>query len=147
MTGSNAACVFCASTGGELLWHDESCRVILADEPGFAGLCRVIWQAHVAEMTDLTVAERGRLMRVVFAAEQALRQTLQPDKINLASLGNVTPHLHWHVISRYRNDRNFPDPVWNPPRRVNEVPLPVDFERLKLALRGILDTATTMSLE
>lgn len=143
MTNSNLACVFCTSSGGRLLWQDESCRVILADEPGFAGFCRVIWQAHVREMTDLTASEREHLMRVVFAVEQVLRDTLQPDKINLASLGNVTPHLHWHVIPRYRSDSNFPDPVWNPPRRVNEVAPAVDFERLKLALRRLLDIVPT----
>jgi diadenosine tetraphosphate (Ap4A) HIT family hydrolase len=37
---------------------------------------------------------------------------LQPDKINLASLGNVVPHLHWHVIPRFADDPHFPNPVW-----------------------------------
>ncbi len=51
-------------------------------------------------------------MNAVFAIEATLRELLHPDKINLASLGNVAPHLHWHVIPRYRDDRHFPAPIW-----------------------------------
>jgi diadenosine tetraphosphate (Ap4A) HIT family hydrolase len=51
-------------------------------------------------------------MAVVFATEEILRETLQPAKINLASLGNQVPHLHWHIIPRFTDDAHFPDPVW-----------------------------------
>src|SRR5258706_11487040 len=106
-------CELCESTGGALIWRDERCRVVRIDEPGYPGFCRAIWGAHVAEMTDLADAERAHFMRVVFALEAALRALLRPDKINLASLGNVVPHLHWHVIPRYHNDPHFPNPVWS----------------------------------
>ena len=68
-------------------------------------------------MTDLTEAERMHLMEVVFAVESVLREQLDPAKINLASLGNVVPHLHWHVIPRYDDDPHFPQPIWSTPRR------------------------------
>jgi diadenosine tetraphosphate (Ap4A) HIT family hydrolase len=95
-----------------VLWRDARCRVVLVADPDYAGFCRVIWHAHVREMTDLTRAEQAHCMRVVFAIERALRQVLNPHKINLASLGNMTPHLHWHVIARHRHDAHFPNPVW-----------------------------------
>ena len=56
-------------------------------------------------------------MRVVFELEAGLRELLQPDKINLASLGNAVPHLHWHVIPRFRGDPHFPSPIWGAPLR------------------------------
>jgi diadenosine tetraphosphate (Ap4A) HIT family hydrolase len=68
-------------------------------------------------MTDLPVSDRSQLMEVVFAVESALRETLAPHKINLASLGNMTPHLHWHVIPRSPDDPHFPEAVWAAPRR------------------------------
>ena len=111
-----SGCVFCEGEGGVCLWRDERCRVVLVDEP-FAGFCRVIWNAHVAEMTDLAPADRDHLMDVVFAVEAALRARLGPAKINLASLGNLVPHLHWHVIPRYRDDSHFPQPVWGAAQR------------------------------
>jgi diadenosine tetraphosphate (Ap4A) HIT family hydrolase len=71
----------------------------------------------VKEMSDLSAVQQNRLMRVVFGTEAAVRQVMKPDKINLASLGNLTPHLHWHVIPRFVDDRHFPQPVWAAPQR------------------------------
>jgi diadenosine tetraphosphate (Ap4A) HIT family hydrolase len=110
-------CELCESAGGELLWRDETVRVVRVGDADYPGFCRVIWQAHVKEMTDLSGAERTRLMQVVFAVERVLRDLLQPDKINLASLGNATPHLHWHVIPRFVTDRHYPNAVWASPQR------------------------------
>jgi diadenosine tetraphosphate (Ap4A) HIT family hydrolase len=41
-----------------------------------------------------------------------VRDVMQPLKVNVASLGNVVPHLHWHVIPRYADDAHVPAPVW-----------------------------------
>ncbi len=112
-----ADCPLCTGEGGETLWRDGFCRVVWVDDGDYPGLCRVILNAHVREMTDLPEAERRRLMAVVFTVEAAVREILAPDKVNLASLGNLVPHLHWHVIPRFVDDRHFPDPIWAPPRR------------------------------
>ena len=107
-------CELCVHDGGELIWRDAQCRVILVNEPGYPGYCRAVWQAHVAEMSALDAAERDHFMRVVLEVEAGLREWLRPDKINLASLGNLVPHLHWHVIPRFRGDPHFPNPIWGP---------------------------------
>jgi len=121
-----------------VLWQNELCRVVLVEERDYPGYCRVILKQHVSEMTDLNTTTRQRLMRVVFAAEQALRSLLQPVKINLASLGNMTPHLHWHVIPRFADDRHFPNSVWGVALRPAS-PRPVDRVALKHALHRQLD--------
>lgn len=105
-------CELCQQAGGTLLWRSAKFRVIRVDDPQLPGFCRVIWAGHVREMTDLSPDDRTLLMRAVFAVEHAVRELFQPDKINLASLGNVVPHLHWHIIPRWRDDRHFPDPIW-----------------------------------
>lgn len=110
-------CELCEKIGGELLWQDAFCRVILVDDQDYRGFCRVVWHEHTREMSDLTAVQQNRLMRVVFAVEAALRDTLKPDKINLASLGNMVPHLHWHVIPRFREDKHFPNPIWGAAQR------------------------------
>lgn len=112
MTTRSAACELCSAPGGQLLWRDERCRVVRVEDPDYPAFCRVVWNDHVREMTDLSVADRARFMEVVFAVEAMLRKLTGADKINLASLGNVTPHLHWHVIPRFADDRHFPAPVW-----------------------------------
>ena len=100
-----------------MLWRSELLRVVRVDDADYPAFCRVICNAHVKEMTDLEEAQRQYFMRVVFAVEQVLRNLLNPAKINLASLGNQTPHLHWHVIPRFTSDRHFPQPVWAAPLR------------------------------
>ena len=81
------------------------------------GFCRVIWNSHVRELTDLPPDEREQFMAAVYRVEKALRATLSPHKMNLASLGNLTPHLHWHVIPRWHDDRHFPEPIWGSVQR------------------------------
>lgn len=109
----NTSCPLCAPQTEVILWQNARCRVILVNDPDYPGYCRVIWNAHVKEMTDLPEPDRAHFMRVVFAVEAVLRELLHPDKINLASLGNQTPHLHWHVIPRYHDDAHFPNPIWS----------------------------------
>lgn len=111
----SAACPLCTGDGGELVWRGRRLRVILASEPDYPGFTRVVWSEHVAEMTGLTAADRRALMRAVFVVETVQREVLAPDKINLASFGNMVPHLHWHVIPRWRDDPHFPEPVWGRP--------------------------------
>lgn len=110
MNDSN--CELCTSPGGRTVYSDTWLRVIAVGETDYPGFMRVIWNRHVRELTDLDPAERDRLMRAVFTAEDQMRRLLQPHKMNVASLGNVTPHLHWHLIPRYEDDPHFPGPVW-----------------------------------
>lgn len=105
-------CELCEAKGGEVLLQNAEWRVILVDDANYPGFCRVIWNAHVAEMTDLLPAQRSSLMQVVCKVEQVIREVMAPHKINLASLGNMVPHLHWHIIPRYLDDAHFPNPVW-----------------------------------
>jgi len=111
------ACELCDAEGGRLVLSDEWLRVVLVDDPEFPGFARVIWNEHVREMSDLGPGEQQRLMLTVFAVERAQRAVLVPTKVNLASLGNVTPHLHWHVIPRFTDDSHFPQPVWGQRQR------------------------------
>ena len=111
-------CPLCNSAGGEVLWQDDFCRVVLvSDTPDYPGFCRVILGPHVKEMTDLAAGDRARLMEIVWKTERAVREVMRPDKINLASFGNVVPHLHWHVVPRYLHDPHYPNPFWGKARR------------------------------
>lgn len=113
-------CELCTGAGGEVLVQSAEWRIVLVSDQqsAFPGYCRVIWQSHITEMTDLSSAQRQEFMQVVWQVESSLRESLQPHKINLASLGNFTPHLHWHVIPRWQNDSHFPHTIWSTPPRV-----------------------------
>lgn len=105
-------CELCSGAGGEIVHCTEKCRVVLVDDSLYPGFCRVIWSDHVKEMTDLPVPDRSTLMVAVCKVESVVRAVMQPQKINLASLVKMTPHLHWNVIPRYADDAHFPNPIW-----------------------------------
>jgi diadenosine tetraphosphate (Ap4A) HIT family hydrolase len=110
-------CELCESPGGEVLHQGAQFRVVLVDDADYPGFCRIIWRDHVTEMTDLPELDRMLLMDVLWQVEQVVREVMQPEKINLACFGNMVPHLHWHVIPRFTDDRHFPAPIWGQPQR------------------------------
>ena len=105
-------CVLCHPQKENVVWKNKELRVIQVDDPLFPGYFRVIWNEHIAEMSDLTDDERQLLEKVLLTVEKVVREQMQPDKINWAQFGNMVPHLHWHIIARYRDDSHFPESIW-----------------------------------
>ncbi|MBP6116615.1 MAG: HIT family protein [Neisseriaceae bacterium] len=132
-------CPLCQPQNEQVLHQNDAVRIIaVTDDAHAPGFCRVIWQAHQKEMTDLNPAERDTFMHWVWATERAMRDVLNPDKINLASFGNMVPHLHWHVIARFNQDACFPDAIWAPAKREAHIDLPTDWQnQMRLALSEI----------
>lgn len=141
--GGANACPLCTTDGGALVWRGERVRVIRADETGFPAFYRVVWNGHAAEFSDLSAAERVHCMEAVTAVEQALREHLAPTKVNLAALGNMVPHLHWHVIARFAWDSHFPAPVWAAAQR----PGPADEETALRARLPATEAAMVAALQ
>ncbi len=108
------SCPLCANVlEGEIV-RTAQFVIVQANEPLFPGFTRVVWRDHVAEMTQLSDRSRHDLMQAVFDVERIMRHVLAPNKVNLASLGNQVPHLHWHVVARWHDDAAFPASVWSP---------------------------------
>jgi len=145
--GTNIDCELCAAPGGDLLWSGTNCRVVRvvgAEGEAFPGFCRVVWHRHVAEMSMLAKDEMRHVMDVVLATERAIRRVVRPDKINLASFGNVVPHLHWHVIPRWRDDSHFPAPIWGKAQRTGAARTVPGNAALLHALEAELSTMNEM---
>ncbi|MFM6921883.1 MAG: HIT family protein, partial [Polynucleobacter victoriensis] len=72
--------------------------------------------------------------------EQAIIEVMQPDKVNLAALGNMVPHLHWHVIPRYQQDKTFPCSVWSNPQRDSDAQhLATQFAKVPALKQKLID--------
>lgn len=123
-TGRVATCELCTQDGGLLILRGAKLRVIRVPDADYPGFYRVIWNNHASEFTDLTPSDRALLMDAVGTVESLVREHLHPAKVNLASLGNVVPHLHWHVIARYADDKHFPQPIWGTVQRPDAKPSP-----------------------
>ena len=126
-------CVLCSSQKYPIIWVNDLLRIVLINDQNYRGYCRVDLINHVKEMADLDEETRNEFMGVIFQTEKIIKEYLQPDKINLASLGNITPHLHWHIIPRYFSDNHFPDSIWSKKKRneINKFSKIQEFEFIK----------------
>ena len=106
------SCDLCQDSLYPVLWHNSHFRIILVNDQGLKGYCRLESIKHIKEITDLPEAVFFQLFNILYIVEKALISVLLPEKINLASLGNQTPHLHWHIIPRFLDDRFYPNSIW-----------------------------------
>jgi diadenosine tetraphosphate (Ap4A) HIT family hydrolase len=87
-------------------------RVLLMNDASYPWLILVPERPDLAEIIDLTEADRATLMREIAAASEALKALYQPDKLNVGALGNRVRQLHVHVLARFVSDAAWPGPVW-----------------------------------
>jgi diadenosine tetraphosphate (Ap4A) HIT family hydrolase len=88
------------------------CRVLLMNDRTYPWLILVPEREGLKDLHDLAPADHGAIMAEIGRASRALRRLRDPDKINVAALGNVVPQLHVHVIARFTTDPAWPRPVW-----------------------------------
>lgn len=110
---SEQHCVLCNEVGGRLLWQNDLVRIINADDTYYPAFTRVIYQSHIKEMSELSPTQRHELMDFVYLVEEVQREVLEPAKINLAQFGTMVPHMHWHIIPRFKDDPHYPDAIWS----------------------------------
>lgn len=105
-------------------WNDDSdLRIIplqhsfvtLNRDQFFPGYVLLFTREHVTELFHLRPRMRGELMEEVNRVAQALQSVFQPDKINYELLGNMVPHMHWHLVPRFATDPLWPRPIWSEP--------------------------------
>lgn len=140
-----AGCPLCDAAGGHVVLRADRFRVVRAQEEGFPAFYRVIWNDHVPEFSELAPADRILCMEAVACVERVLREQLKPTKINLAALGNMVPHLHWHVIARFDWDSRFPAPVWAAAQREVDPARIAAIEAVRPRLEQALADALTKS--
>jgi diadenosine tetraphosphate (Ap4A) HIT family hydrolase len=69
------------------------------------------------ELTDVPKTLRKHLYEVMESIEEEMREYYQPEKINIAAFGNYLPHLHIHIMARFKEDSYFPEPMWGVKQR------------------------------
>ncbi len=109
------SCLMCTK------WDDEPelritelghCYVLLNRDQFFPGYTFVFTKKHVTELFHLDPETRRTVMEEVTATAAALYTLFKPDKINYELLGNMVPHIHWHLVPRFRSDPLWPRPIW-----------------------------------
>lgn len=95
-----------------LLGHFPLCQLRLINDANYPWFLLVPQRADITEIHQLEKAEQQQLMRESTHLSELLTKAFNPDKLNIAALGNQVPQLHIHHIVRYRNDPAWPAPVW-----------------------------------
>lgn len=91
----------------------DYCYVLLNRDQFFTGYSFVFAKAHVTELFHLDVTTRQGIIEEVNAVAAALHRTFTPTKINYELLGNMVPHMHWHLVPRFSDDPLWPRPIWS----------------------------------
>lgn len=126
MTQNNQTCQLCERENYQqnIIYETENFVILFVLEQNFYPLLRIICKNHYKELSDLPEFLQQELFALINKCEKIFLQTTaispKPDKINIASLGNYVPHLHFHVIARWQNDLHFPDSIWSQIRRNKE---------------------------
>jgi len=68
---------------------------------------------HATRLDQLSAAEWAAYAADLQRVVRAIVTVCKPDHVNVESLGNLMPHLHWHVIPRYKNDGRWGSPIWS----------------------------------
>jgi len=114
-----STCIMCTR------WDDEPTlritelthtRVLLNRDQFFPGYTFVFTKDHVTELFHLSREVRQGVMEEVTAVAEALYTTFQPAKMNYELLGNMVPHMHWHLVPRFATDPLWPRPIWSEAR-------------------------------
>lgn len=95
----------------------EHSYLILNRDQFFPGYCLLVTKQHQTELFHLDQPARQGLMEEVSRVAQALATCFQPDKLNYELLGNMVPHIHWHLVPRFRSEPLWPRPIWSEPHQ------------------------------
>jgi diadenosine tetraphosphate (Ap4A) HIT family hydrolase len=111
-------CYFCPPREANNEYRREIARLpvstlYLCGDQRFRGYCLLIFDGHHATVfEDLNDEEYLAYLNDLRTSAKALRAAFKPDHMNFELLGNSTPHLHWHIVPRYKNDPRWGQPVW-----------------------------------
>jgi diadenosine tetraphosphate (Ap4A) HIT family hydrolase len=88
------------------------CRVLRMNDRAYPWLILVPRVPDIREIIDLSERDQQQLTAEIVRASRALKDLVNPDKLNVAALGNAVPQLHVHIIARYKTDPAWPRPIW-----------------------------------
>jgi len=106
--------------------------------------CEIPWlkiftNKQIKEFSNCDTKTKQEIWKYLDIIEKTMIEYFNPDKINIASFGNYVPHVHFHIMARFKNDSFFPEPMWGKKQREAKLDLPSFeefFEKLKTNLNS-----------
>jgi len=106
--------------------------------------CEIPWlkiftNKPIKEFSNCDTKTKKEIWKYLDIIEKEMIRYFNPNKINIASFGNYIPHVHFHIMARFKNDSFFPEPMWGKKQREANLDLPSFeefFEKLKANLNS-----------
>ncbi len=115
----------------------ENPRLKIETEESEIHWLKLFTQYPYKEMSEVPAEIRFEIYDLLDIIEKAMITYYTPDKINIASFGNYVPHVHWHIMARFKEDSYFPEPMWGKKQRESTLTLP-SFETFCQQLQSTL---------
>ena len=90
----------------------ETIDIRLADDSRFVWLYLVPQLPDISEFEDMPEPIRGKIISLATSLSAAVKAHYKADKMNIASIGNIVPQFHLHIVARHIGDAAWPDPIW-----------------------------------
>lgn len=104
-------------------FYENSYFYILKEESLIPWI-KIFTQKPYKELSDCDTLTQEKVLQAMLIVEKTMIEYYQPTKVNIAMFGNYVPHLHIHVMARFRNDSHFPEPMWGVKQREGLLHLP-----------------------
>ncbi len=157
MSHPKAKCGICAvleairaGKAPKLIAELDNSYVVLGDAQFYRGYCILLAKHHASELFELPIEEARGLSDELRSVGEAIHDVVHPLKLNYACLGNLEPHIHWHVFPRYESEEEKYRlaPVWVRPASERMRPLEEHVARmlmasLRAAIVRLIPTART----
>jgi len=105
-----------------LIYQNDTIRI--ETEESEIPWLKLFTQSPYKEMSEVPAEIKFEIYELLDIIEKEMLSYYSPDKINLASFGNYLPHLHWHIMARFKEDSYFPEPMWGTKQREASLKLP-----------------------
>ena len=122
----------------KLIWENRLVRIEI--EESEIPWLKIFTQYPYREMSEVPLEVKTRIYTLLDLIEKEMLAYYKPTKINIASFGNYMPHVHWHIMARFKEDSYFPEPMWGAKQREANLTLPSEelfLKQLLLVLQGI----------
>jgi diadenosine tetraphosphate (Ap4A) HIT family hydrolase len=132
------SCIFCNNSNEELVIKNDIYKVIKVFNQDYPIYFQLVINQHIKELSDLPYQDALKVFDTIYLLDKLICEIYNVDKVNIASFGNIIPHLHWHIIGRYKHDKHFPNPIWG--EVVHQDYQANNFDQLFIRLKDILNS-------
>ncbi|WP_422141519.1 HIT family protein [Arcobacter aquimarinus] len=105
-----------------MIYKNELIKIEI--EPSEIPWLKIFTNEPIKEFSECNSETKQEIWKYLDLIEKEMISYFKPEKINIASFGNYVPHVHFHIMARFKEDSFFPEPTWGKKQREAKLDLP-----------------------